>query len=279
MPWCPKCRNEYYEGIKVCADCGCELVDSLEEFEEAERKEKEKDRLAQIANLQEMLKEADEELLEIEKNMESVSKRQEQMDTEDGFSGDGAGEGTKKSSDSQYGTEKPADSARGVYQNYAEKAADNKSSAYTLLGVGIIGLAVVILGFTDVIHFPINESSKLITFGVMGVIFLLFTVMGVVSMRNAGKYASKAVSEKELTKEVEKWFLEQVTPEKVDEGLFSEEESGLSEEQKYFKRFDRIKELIAERFLNLDEGYMDRFVDEHYQEVFSEQASKETETV
>ena len=27
MPWCPKCKNEYKAGIKVCADCGCELVD------------------------------------------------------------------------------------------------------------------------------------------------------------------------------------------------------------------------------------------------------------
>ncbi len=27
MPWCPKCKYEYRDGIKVCADCGCELVD------------------------------------------------------------------------------------------------------------------------------------------------------------------------------------------------------------------------------------------------------------
>ena len=26
MPWCPKCKNEYREGIKVCADCGTELI-------------------------------------------------------------------------------------------------------------------------------------------------------------------------------------------------------------------------------------------------------------
>ena len=29
MPWCPKCRNEYQEGITVCADCGLPLVDEL----------------------------------------------------------------------------------------------------------------------------------------------------------------------------------------------------------------------------------------------------------
>ena len=35
MPWCPKCRNEYVEGMTVCADCGCALVDSPEEFSRA----------------------------------------------------------------------------------------------------------------------------------------------------------------------------------------------------------------------------------------------------
>jgi len=29
MPWCPKCREEYREGFKICSDCGTELVDEL----------------------------------------------------------------------------------------------------------------------------------------------------------------------------------------------------------------------------------------------------------
>ena len=31
MPWCPKCKTEYYEGIKVCSECGSELVESLDD--------------------------------------------------------------------------------------------------------------------------------------------------------------------------------------------------------------------------------------------------------
>ena len=31
MAWCPECKCEYVEGIKKCADCGCELVDHLPE--------------------------------------------------------------------------------------------------------------------------------------------------------------------------------------------------------------------------------------------------------
>ena len=45
MPWCPKCKNEYVEGTKECADCGCALVETLTErkaviFGEKEQMEK-----------------------------------------------------------------------------------------------------------------------------------------------------------------------------------------------------------------------------------------------
>ena len=29
MPWCPKCKNEYREGITVCADCNVPLVEDF----------------------------------------------------------------------------------------------------------------------------------------------------------------------------------------------------------------------------------------------------------
>lgn len=31
--WCPKCKNEYVDGILTCADCNCALVASLAEYE------------------------------------------------------------------------------------------------------------------------------------------------------------------------------------------------------------------------------------------------------
>ena len=266
MPWCPKCKNEYYEGIKVCADCGSELVDSLEEWEKAEQEAKEAAMRERIDALKEMLREETED--------EEGAKDPEEAEntltegTENGNDADGEDEDAAKSG--MKTAKATEDASRGVYQNYEEKAADNKSSAYTLLAVGIIGIIAVILCFGDVIKLPLSESSRFMILGVMGAMFLFFIVMGVVSMKNAGKYAKKAESEKELTKELEKWFVECVTAEKIDEGLFADDEADLSEEQKYFKRFDRMKELLLERFLNLNEGYMDRFLDKHYQDIFGD---------
>lgn len=254
MPWCPKCKNEYYEGVKICADCGCELVDSLEEYEKAEKE-------AKIAELQKMLKEAEGELAEIEENLSEIAPEEEKEESEEA------------------GKKKSVIPSRGVYRNFEEKADDNKSSAYTLLGVGGLGAVGVILCLAGVLDAPMSGTMKAIMLLVMGTIFVLFIVMGVISLKNAGDYAKRAASENEMTKELEKWYAENITAEKVDRELFTEEEADFSEEQKYFKRSERMKEFISEHFMNLDEGYLNRFVDEHYQEVFPDNDEEETEAV
>lgn len=38
MPWCPKCKNEFVEGITHCSDCGETLVDNLQDYESNEFK-------------------------------------------------------------------------------------------------------------------------------------------------------------------------------------------------------------------------------------------------
>ena len=31
MPWCPKCKTEYRDGVTACPDCGSRLVEELPE--------------------------------------------------------------------------------------------------------------------------------------------------------------------------------------------------------------------------------------------------------
>ncbi len=158
----------------------------------------------------------------------------------------------------------------GVYQNSAAKAEDNKSSAFTLLLVGGIGMVLIVLCMADVIKLNLNETSKYMVYGVMSALFILFLVMGVVSLRSSKIFAEKARKEDSLTEEIRKWCLEDLSVEKVD-ALLDEEAEGLSEEMKYFKRAELMKKLIGEKFLNLDEAYLENFIDEIYPEIFEKE--------
>ena len=64
-----------------------------------------------------------------------------------------------------------------VYRSSKELAAENKSSAYILLPVGILGIVAIILIWFDVIPLYSSITSKIITSTVMGVLFLVFIVV------------------------------------------------------------------------------------------------------
>lgn len=156
-----------------------------------------------------------------------------------------------------------------AYRDSAAQAEDNKSSAYTLLFVGGVGFVVVLLIFLGVIPVYQNAgTTKYLVCGVMGAMFVLFIVFGFVSMRSSKVLYGKAKTENSLTTEITKWCKENLSAEKVDEGLFEGEE--LAEEQKYFKRAERMRRLISDKFLNLDEAFLDHFVDEYYQTLFED---------
>ena len=129
MPWCPICKNEYYEGIKVCADCKVELVDSLDAVDEKKKSSgflSDDDKL-RLAYVQRVL---DEDVdVESEHDVNDILQ---------------AFEDTLQADPSEY-EEQECDRRKGIYKNYAERAEDNKSSAATLIAVGGIGILFLIL--------------------------------------------------------------------------------------------------------------------------------------
>ncbi len=154
-----------------------------------------------------------------------------------------------------------------AYQDSATKAEDNRSSAYTLLVVGGIGFVLDVLVFLGVL--PVYQNAgmtKYLVCGVMGAMFILFIVFGFVSMRTSRILLVKAKTENSLLSEMTKWCETNLSKEKIDEGLFEGEE--LLEEQKYFKRAEKMKALISDKFLNLDEAFLEHFIDEYYQRIF-----------
>ena len=233
MAWCPKCKCEYVEGITVCADCECELVEKLPE-EGTEPEITQQEALAMMQIMLESGKGIPNELLD---SVESLPKKASAV------------------------------KHQSRYVNNEEKAEENRASAFALLAVGGIGLVATVLFFFD--YFDIRPSliGKYVISGVMGVLFILFIIMGIVSLRNSRILRRKAHKENNLTAEIKKWCIENLYEEEIDRLLDIEQQSV---ELKYFQRFDYVKRTIQNQFMNLDENYLDRLIEEIYSVIFKE---------
>lgn len=159
------------------------------------------------------------------------------------------------------------------YQSSASKAEDNRSSAYTLLAVGGVGFVVVVLIFCNVIPLYRNAGiTKYFVCGVMGAMFVLFIVFGFVSMRDSKLLLVKAKSENSLRSEITRWCQENLDSAAVDALILTETDPAeeLTQEEMYYRRAEKIRAAIEDKFMNLDEAFVDDFVDQYYQEMYED---------
>ena len=152
-----------------------------------------------------------------------------------------------------------------TYMNSGAKAEENRSSAWVLLIVGALGILVMALGITGVL--PFNIGNPYMFYGVMSAVFILFIVMGVVSMRNAKLFEKKAESENSLVDTLLKWSEENLTAEKIDAQI--ENAADTPEEALYYKRFEVIRSQMNHQFMNLDQQMLENLIDTKiYEQIF-----------
>lgn len=279
MPWCPKCRSEYRKGFTVCADCGTELVAE----EPAQKKMRGKRFTSDLENM--LFEMSKEEALSVAGGQEDSTEtgageglpeaeaQEGDLPGEEGLPEAGAQEGDLSGEEELLEAEAQEEAAArrqaavsAPYQDSSERASENRSSGGILLVIGAIGIVLVISGITGVL--PVRMGNPYLFYGVMGAIFILFFVAGVMSLKNAKIFEKRAESENTLRGTLMDWCTKNLDAETIDEAVQAE---GDSEEILYFKRFSHIKERLNRQFVNLDQGFLEKFIDDFvYEQVFED---------
>lgn len=162
-----------------------------------------------------------------------------------------------------------------IYKGRAEKAEEFKSSGLVLLFVSILGFLFMILLNMEILPFHLRNLQMVNV--IMLLLFLFFFVFGIISLLGAKEYEHEAVEEKNLTKEIKSWVKGNLTAEETDK------ESGADtdepEEILYFKRYEWLKNTISEKFVNLDEDYLDHLIESVYQTLYESDEENEDEEI
>ncbi len=281
MAWCPKCKTEYREGFTVCADCKSTLVSA----EELKRIEKEQRIKSQLYGENFAEESAETEVITSENAEETqTSATADGQDSANdvppiAMPGMQIPEGMKlpegmtpeqaQAIMAQLQAAEMTRRARGGgshYQSSEEVASDNRSSAWLLLVIGIVGLIVLALGLIGVI--PLNFKSQFLFYCVLAALFVFFIVAGIVSLKNAKVFEKRAETENSLKNTLVDWVKENLKADEIDKmcGVTS----NMPEELAYFRRYDCIKFKLNRQFVNLDQNFLDQFIDEFvYDAVYS----------
>lgn len=254
--WCPKCKYEYREGIKVCADCGCELVEKLDD--------------AKLEN------DAEDFFDSVQSEMSEAGK--EAFGTDDGDSEDEIAAMDNQNSVDGENTESGdvTDDTQDVKQKdvtpaYVPKRTryeDNKSSAYTFFLVGGVGALLVLLHILGVFDFNLSATSKLLTNTVMGALFVGFLIVGVISSRNSVGYKKEALAEEALTEQIKTFIHDLYTTEGIDNACGVTDETDTYE--KWNLRYHFIEKQITDEYPELAADYLEYITDMVYNELYAE---------
>ena len=279
MAWCPKCRNEYVEGVTVCADCQVPLVDELPE----ETPFDDKVLLGTLDSAEEALKVAkflnfkginsafavaDHNETEFPVYVDEVEKVDAGMalsqllkeQTEDQPLAALVPEITNELQEldeeeaEQMFSDLRTDQS-SVYVKKKDKYDDLLFSGLSFIIFSVIGGVVLLLNQIGVFSF-FNLYSTL----VMSVVFVIFLGIGITSLVRARRTKALVTQEHELSDEVITWIEENITNDLIN-SYFDPEDS---EENNYFTVHSRLCEIVSENFPFFPKEYIDELMDERY---------------
>ena len=267
MPWCPKCKTEYIEGIEKCADCHTPLVASLEDAPAGTYSADEAD--AGMCHTRDGHTDEDKDA---GRNGNDVD-RNEKEENEDGGKAadvneaeDHNGEDDPEDEDVLTPEELGRQLSRhtATYVRPEEKYQDTKSSGYmlTIIGAaGLIGLALIAAG---VIPLSLDPVMQYVFYGVLIVFFGVFLIMGINALKKSGEYKSRISEEYARERSLMEWLMQDAQKQRLDGCRQSE----TSEEEAYFACQDMMKQMILEKVPDIHEEHMNYIIEKAYAKMY-----------
>ena len=311
MPWCPKCKTEYQEGIEVCADCGTPLVDELPDEEEMRvvafiSEEALANKLVDYLGYSDIKAECHYDeceesyaiLVGISKFSEAKtafrafysveSKNMLQTDIERHLRD--AGVNGELGVDEELLEEIPEEEmsrgekeaiakavmAEQVYKSsevYVKKADVSKDMFST--AITFLAFAVLLLVFLVLNALEIitmfNNLPSLLMIGAMAV---GCSLVGINAIKRSRRAEIDSVEEDKITSSVEEWLRSNITDDFFAD-LNAEE---LGEEILYLRRTEKIRTKLAEAYPDLDENFADSLIEDFYNEYYENAETEASDT-
>ena len=156
-----------------------------------------------------------------------------------------------------------------IYVDEQKRYEDTKATGQCFTAVGAIGLIAIVLLDTGVIKLAALDSvNKLMVSIVMGLVFLIFFIIGMKSFMEL-KDISKKIENNSLEEEI----MEYVTVTHKDELMTlasSGEKGDACSGDLYYKRAELITSVITEKYSLLEESFLDHMVEEIYSKIYSD---------
>lgn len=300
--WCPKCKNEYVEGVTTCADCGCDLVDELPEEINREEpqiigsvtdeetgnkyirflhfsgvstcglipREEETgfdlavryEELPLVYKILNGLTNQDAEDSAVSNNIESSGSEPDYKNTES-FDLDELVPMLDKQLEEIKDEE--ANELLSDLRTEASTVYVNKKDKFTDLkfsGYSFLIFAAIGYGIVAVNAAGVIHIFTTYSMAILAVVFTIFLGIGISSLMKASKVKRLVSEEENVVEKVQQYISETFT----DDYLASLNDEELSEEEQFFYVTGILKKELAEQFPLFSKAYGDQLVDDRYGE-------------
>ena len=152
-----------------------------------------------------------------------------------------------------------------TYVDAGKKLEDAASTAWSFTFLGVLGFIILILIWAGILPLSISYGTLLLGTIIMGILFLIFILVGIRAFFDRGRLRSVKAKEDANICQIRQWFQEYYSADAISNGM---DEEDLSIEQLYFLRSENISRLLAEEFPELEEPFAEYMLENIYQMYF-----------